>query len=63
LFFGDASAPCGRETLLKSLASFGVSDIMLDPSDWRNSMLKENGFRRQYADSFTVVWAVPLEGN
>jgi hypothetical protein len=61
LFFGDASAPCERETLLKSLASFGIRDIMLDPADWRNSMLKENGFRRHYADSFTVVWAVPPE--
>jgi len=59
LFFGDRSGGCDRALLLSSLRTLGVTDILMDPGDWRGDMLRRYGFCEHYADSETVVWAVP----
>src|SRR5262245_59250066 len=59
LFFGDRSGDCSRTVVLSSLRTLGVADILLDPGDWRGEMLRRYGFCAHYADSETVVWAVP----
>jgi hypothetical protein len=59
LFFGDRSGDCDRAILLSSLRTLGVTDILMDPGDWRGDMLRRYGFCEHYADSETVVWAVP----
>ena len=59
LFFGDRSGDCDRAVLLSSLRTLGVTDILLDPGDWRGDMLRRYGFCEYYADAETVVWAVP----
>ena len=50
-----------NEEPVNSLESLGVTDIMLRPQDSRNALLEGYGFRRHYADPFTVVWGLPLE--
>jgi len=63
LFFGDRSGECGRAVLLSSLRTLGVTDILMGPGDWRGEMLRQYGFREHYADSETVVWAVPRDAS
>ena len=60
LLFND-SYPCDRELMLEALESLGVTDIMLSPQNSRNALLEGYGFRRHYADPFTIVWGLPLE--
>ena len=59
LFFGDQSALHEKYDLIKSLNTLNITDIMLNPGDWRGVVLEKYGFVRFYEDSFTVVWAVP----
>jgi hypothetical protein len=59
IFFGNRSADCGRETIVASLRTYGVGAVLLDPTDWRGDMVEALGFRKHYADRWTVVWAVP----
>jgi hypothetical protein len=63
LVLENVSACRDRETLLASLVSLGVTYVLLDPGDWRGSILEQYGLRQHYADSFTVVWAVPDSGD
>jgi len=49
--------------LLSSLRTLGVTDILMGPGDWRGEMLRQYGFREHYADSETVVWAVPRDAS
>ncbi|MBK9241122.1 MAG: hypothetical protein IPL75_12840 [Acidobacteria bacterium] len=59
LYFGVRSADCDKDAMLSSLRSLDVTNVLLDPRDWRGEMLARYGFRQHYADVWTVVWEVP----
>jgi len=58
LFFGDKGADCGAASIAEGLRRLDVSEIMLDPADWRNDLLRQLGYQQLFADPHTTVWTV-----